>query len=228
MKGGVGPTKRRQGRLAAITKHEVFVGDRRFCERQPLGREHAPAGIQLVDHLRGDPLDRPPAGVEPVEALHLVGGVVLGPEAERLGLHPQVRVFGDQDHRPRGLLLLERERGPQDAVVGRVLEKRLVEPLLGRPAEHDADRAEALAKRAASGGEHVAGQGVDPAEKLAGLEVDVFVAPLELVEFLEHRDRDRDVVFLEIPDAAAVVEDHVRVEHEQFGADRRHPGLHAD
>ena len=49
------------------------------------------------------------------------------------------------------------------------------------------------------------------------MEVDIFVAALELVEFLEHRDRNRDVVLLEIADAAAVVEDDVGVEDEELG-----------
>jgi hypothetical protein len=113
---------------------------------------------------------------------------------------------------------LEAERRPQDAVVGRVLQKGIRAGRLSGPgAQHHPDRTQALPQRAALGGEHVAGERVEAAKKLAGLEVDVFVAALELVEFLEHRDWNRDVVLLEIADAAAVVEDDVGVEDEELG-----------
>ena len=42
------------------------------------------------------------------------------------------------------------------------------------------------------------------------------VAFLELVEFLEHRDRNRDVVLFEVLDAVGVVQDDVGVQHKQF------------
>ena len=112
---------------------------------------------------------------------------------------------------------MEAERRPQDAVVGRVLKKRFVQPAVGTAPQHHADRTQALPQRAALGGEHVAGEHIDAAKKLAGLEVDVFIAAFELVEFLEHRDRNRDVVLLEIADAAAVVEDDVGVENKELG-----------
>ena len=213
----IGAAVGRQRRLAAVAQHEVLVGSRRLLDRQIGCGQLATLCVEAVVHFGVDPLDRPLAGVERVEALDFVGGVVLRAEAERLGLHPQIRVLRDDDHRPRRRLLLEAERRPQDAVVGSVLQKRFVQPTVGTAPQYHADRTQPLSQRAALGGKYVAGERIEAAEKFAGLEVDVFVAALELVEFLEHRDRNRDVVLLEIADAAAVVEDDVGVEDEELG-----------
>ena len=97
----IGAAVGRQRRLAAVAEHEVLVGPRRLFDRQIGCRQPATLRVEPIDHLGVDPFDRPLAGVERVEALDLVGGVVLGAEAERLGLHPQVRVLGDEDHGPR-------------------------------------------------------------------------------------------------------------------------------
>ena len=106
-------------------------------------------------------------------------------------------------------------------MVGGVLEKRIVEADTGAGAEDHPDCPQPFAERAPLRRKHVSGEGVKAAEKLARLEVDVFVAPLELVELLEHGDRNCDVVFLEFPNAAAVVEDDVGVEDEEFGGQHR-------
>ena len=101
-------------------------------------------------------------------------------------------------------------------MIGRVLQKGIFEQGFATAPEHDADRTKALAERAAVVREHVAGEGIEAAEELARLKVDVFIAAFKLVEFLEHRDRDRDVVLFKVADASAVVKDHVRVEHEEL------------
>ena len=106
-------------------------------------------------------------------------------------------------------------------MVGGVLEERIVEADAGPGAEDHPDRPQPLPQRAPLRRKHVAGEGVEAAEELTGLEMDVFVAPLELVELLEDGDRNRDVVFLELPNAAAVVEDDVGVEDEEFGGQHR-------
>ena len=62
----------------------------------------------------------------------------------------------------------------------------------------------------------VVGQLVELADELAGLEVEDRVPLLELVELLEHRDRDRDVVLLEVVESVEVVEDDGGVEDEDL------------
>ena len=62
----------------------------------------------------------------------------------------------------------------------------------------------------------VAGQLVQLADELPRLEVDEVVTALEAVELLQHDDRERDVVLLEVVDAGVIEENDVRVDHEEL------------
>ena len=204
-------------RLAAVAEDEVLVRQRGLDGGQGSGRNRSRWPVEAVDRGAVDPLDDPFSGVERVETADLVGRVILRADADRLRLHPQIRILGDEDHLPARDVPLDGECRPQDAVVGGVLEERIVEADTGPGSEDHPDRPQSVAQWAPLRRKHVAGEGVKAAEKLACLEMDVFVAALELVEFLKHRDRHRDVVLLEIADAAAVVEDDVGVEDEELG-----------
>ncbi len=57
---------------------------------------------------------------------------------------------------------------------------------------------------------------VEEAARLAGVARDVGQAALVLVELLEGGDRQVDVVLVEAEQAGRVVDQHVRVEHEQL------------
>ena len=208
-------------RLAAVAEDEVLVRKRGLDGGQGSGRNRPRWPVETVDRGAVDPLDDPFTGVERVESADFVRRVILRADADRLRLHPQIRILGDEDYLPARIVPLDGKCCPQDAVVGGVLEKRIVEADAGAGAEDHPDRPQPLAQRAPLRREHVAGEGVKAAEELAGLEMDVFVAPLELVELLENGDRNRDVVLLELPNAAAVVEDDVGVEDEEFGGQHR-------
>src|SRR4029077_3449378 len=71
----------------------------------------------------------------------------------------------------------------------------------------------------------VVGELVELADELAGLEVEDRVPLLELIELLEHRDRDRDVVLLEVLESVEVVEDDGGVEDEDLLVRLGHEGL---
>ena len=73
--------------------------------------------------------------------------------------------------------------------------------------------------------EFVAAEGVEGAEELAGVVVEGFVALFELIELLEDDDGHDDVVFFEVVEAGAVVEDDVGVEDEDFFLRSRHSHL---
>ena len=60
-------------------------------------------------------------------------------------------------------------------------------------------------------------QVADLAHEGPGIEVDGFVAFLELVQFLDDRDGNHDVVVLKLFDALIVVQDDIGVQHEDFG-----------
>ncbi len=55
----------------------------------------------------------------------------------------------------------------------------------------------------------------DPRD-LAGVPADLIDAFLELVEFLDHDDRDHHIVFLERKDRPRIVEQHVGIQYEYF------------
>ena len=83
-------------------------------------------------------------------------------------------------------------------------------------ADLDEETPAALTERQPLGERAVACQLVQLADELPRLEVDQVVPAFEAVELLEHHDRKRDVVLLEVVDAGVVEEDHVRVDHEQL------------
>ena len=99
---------------------------------------------------------------------------VLSDEPERFGLHAEIRDLRHEDHRPWGHRGADGERRAENAVVGRVGEAGDVAAALG-VADHHADRAQPGSEWAAARGENVAGERVEPPEKLPGLEVDVFI-----------------------------------------------------
>ena len=65
---------------------------------------------------------------------------------------------------------------------------------------------------------------VELADELAGLEVEDRVPLLELIELLEHRDRDRDVVLLEVLEGVEVVQHDGGVEDEDLALRLGHLG----
>jgi hypothetical protein len=72
-------------------------------------------------------------------------------------------------------------------------------------------------------GQHVAaGEAVELADELAGLQVEDRVALLELVQLFEDGNGDGDVVFLEVEDGVEVVEDDRGVEDKDFGQSSLH------
>jgi len=57
---------------------------------------------------------------------------------------------------------------------------------------------------------------VERADDLARVAARLVVVLLELVQLLDHRERDDDLVLLELEDRLRVVQQHVRVEHEML------------
>ena len=113
-------------------------------------------------------------------------------------------------------------------MIGGVAQEGRLELLLQFAAQHDADRPQPRAQRGPLLGKNVARDLIETAEELAGLEVDVVVPFLEAVEFFQDRDRDGDVVFFKIANAAGVVQDDIRVEDEELGIVLRRAIVHRD
>ena len=113
-------------------------------------------------------------------------------------------------------------------MIGGVAQKCRLESLFQLAAQHDADRSQSRAQGRPLLGKDIARDLVETAEELAGLEVDVVVPFLEAVEFFQDRDRDGDVVFFKIANAAGVVQDDIRVQNEELGIMLRRAVVHRD
>jgi hypothetical protein len=139
-----------QDAFRAIPQNEIFVGQRIGDALDGISRDIAAVFVKQRDRFAGGVGDDSLAGVELVERLDLVGGVVLRREAERFGLHSQVGVFADQHDGARWLAFLQNQGRIQDAMVGRVLKERGLEPAVELAAQDDADRAHVVPQRSAA------------------------------------------------------------------------------
>ena len=87
-----------QGRLAAVADNQILVGQGIWIQRQRFNANTALfLAVQRLNQLRFHPVQTAAAGVEAADILDMVGGVILGHQPDRLGLHPQVDVLGHQD-----------------------------------------------------------------------------------------------------------------------------------
>lgn len=214
-----------EGGFAGVFEDEVFVGDEGGIEGHFVGGEFEGDLVHGFDDIFGDVFDGAAAGVEGGDVGDVVGFVVLGGEADGFGLHAEVDVFADEDEGAVGFAGVEVEGDVEDLVVGFVGGEEAVEFFVDDGFDGDADGAAAAAEADAFGEEGVAAHAVEAADEFAGVEVDGFVAFFEVVEFFEDGDGEGDVVFLEVFEAAAVVEDDVGVEDEEFFGFGGHRGF---
>ena len=149
--------------------------------------------------------------VQPVDldALVLVG---LRDHPERVGADAQVRVHRDEDGRPAGVVLADVEGRLQDGLVHR----GVIDGARQRRAA-----CSGTATRSAppeSSGTPLDSEPpalaelVEEARDRARVAAALGALALELVDLLDHVDRDDDVVVLELEDGVRVVEEDVRVE----------------
>ena len=180
------------------------------------------SGLDPV-HLVGTHPELADSGVE-VCNVHLVGGVVLGDQAHRIGLDPQVGVLGDEHHRRPGahhLLqpLLERHR--QDVVIAIAapqLRRQLGQCLIA--AEHHLEGAATGCIAATGIHRHPIGQValltqlIQQPRHQASIAALLRGIPLEAVDLLHHLDRHHHVVVLEAGQRRGVMQQNVGVENE--------------
>ena len=188
---------------------------------QPIDRQH-PLLVQLVDQ-RARRLDR---HIPRVQALgvDLLVLKVLRRDAQRVRLDPRGKVVGHED---RPIPTLVQLPGDGDDLVVRLLLAQRGRTL--DRAHHDADRPRLpvgarahthAGTQAQITPSHAPGQvarlaqAIQVADGLAGVAGHLVLALLELVELLDHRERDDDIVLLEHKQGFGVVDKHIRVEHE--------------
>ena len=181
---------------------DLFQADGAFLEK-------------LVDQPAIHVLEDVLALVQLVHAGDLARLVVLRLDPDALGLHADVDVLGDQDHAVLAVFLGKVERQGDDAMVGFVLPEHVAEERIPLDVRLH-DESAAAGQRDPIAQELVPAHGIELAGELARVEVDGLVPFLELVDLLQHGDRDDNIVLLERADAVVVMKDDVCVEHEDF------------
>lgn len=202
--GGVG------GVLLVLEQHELVGQQRPAGQVEPAGLELL-LGEQPVDHLpRHERLA--PARVEAVE-VDLLGLEVFGDQAQRVALDAGVDVLADEDD--GRALLLQGQRAADDAVVRRVGGQAGAELLVFL--EDDAHAPAGLRDGHAVGEVALLSQRVEQPDGRPRVAAEVVGAALELVELLDHVERDDDLVLLEHVQRVGVVQQDVGVDDEVLG-----------
>ena len=188
--------------LLAVRRAGIEPGERRARELSLL--------VQRVDQVVRH-LHRAVPRVQPVR-IHAVGLEVLAGDAQRIALDARVDVLGDEDGAQPARL--QPGGHAQDQVV--VLVE--LQPALAGHRLHacHADHASLLVPADALEEVPEAPELVERADHLARVAARLVVVLLELVQLLDHRERDDDLVLLELEDRLRVVQQHVRVEHEML------------
>ena len=160
----------------------------------------------------------------------LVVEVVLGGEAERARLDPQIDVLGDQDHVATWVVAREVHDDRDDLVVGLAAGERgrqrcrdrlglQVQPSRRGVAGFLRQR-DTLHDRLVAGTGEPAHQLVEKARRLPRVARNLGDALLVVVELFEREDRQVDVVLFEAEQARRVVHQDVGVEHEELAGGR--------
>jgi hypothetical protein len=183
-------------RERALLEEQVDVGARHL--------ELAGAAVELLD----------------VDALR---EVVLRRQAERVGADAQVHVLGDEDRRHAPRAVADVERHGEDVVVGDLARAQGLGQLAARERDGDAaarGQAHAIVEVA------LLAQGVEQAGDGAGVATALVQLLLEGVDLLDDRDRDVDVVLLELEERLGIVQQDIRIEDEvlEHGTERRAGG----
>jgi hypothetical protein len=208
--------KGNQSRTGRALDHEKLVGHQRLLQIQARRVHLALRAVEVGDHVCRRVLDGSIAPLEGRQVGHVIGGVVLGHQANGLGLHAQIHVLADQNHLPVGVVLGVAVRRVEDCVVGLLASEHAGNVRMEILLEADHDVAETGTDGQAAVEQLVGAQGVKRPHKLPRVKIEAPAPLLEAVQFLYHGDWNEDVVVLELVDAAAVVKNDVGVEYKDL------------
>ena len=65
-------------------------------------------------------------------------------------------------------------------------------------------------------------QFIETAKEISGIKVDLFISPLELVQFLQNGNGDRDFIIMKLMNTGCIVKNDVRIQYEYFSLAFRH------
>ena len=169
-------------------------------------------------------------GIEEVGVLeHLVVEIILGGEAQRVGLDPHVDILRDENDAAPGMGARKLHHDGDNVVVGLAARERrwqrhrnrfgLQEQTPGRGAARFLGQRNPLHDRAVRRlrGDEL----IQKTRCLTRIARDFGHAFLVRVELLKREHRQVDVVLFEVEHARRIVHQHIGVEHEQLGSGRR-------
>ena len=149
---------------------------------------------------------------------HTVRQIILDLHARRLRLHAQVHILGDQRNESSGIAVAHPHRRGEDAVVLYVVLEEFPELRGERMVGLQPDVTQTLAYGQAVLSERLMLRNtIYVPQEMPGVVCEGVVALLELVQFLHYGDRDHQMVVLEMTYCIVVVQDDVRVQHEDLG-----------
>jgi len=195
-----------EGALAARAQDHELVGPERLVGDDLA----APGGVDGVDP--GGLLAGGDAQVALLDGHPLVA-VLLGQQLQGLGLDAQAGVLGDEHHLALpGQLLGQVGRGGQDPVVLGVRGEGVGQVEPGGQADLDPDAA-AAGQLDPLGEVALLAEALEGADGPPGRRPGLVGPGLELVQLLDHGQRDGDVMLLEATRGLWVGDEHVGVEH---------------
>mmetsp|Transcript_24560 Transcript_24560/g.42250 ORF Transcript_24560/g.42250 Transcript_24560/m.42250 type:complete len:409 (+) Transcript_24560:1128-2354(+) len=233
----LGAVRREDGFGTAALDDEVLVGGGVSKEVGKLRLGYDTSPVQRIDDRDGSVLDDALAGIHGRLGLDVrVVYVVLRGQAQRPRFHAQVHVLRHQNYRRKCLLIIidgnplalsslgpvdsERMDHLQNAMIRAVAVENLMEQVVRAGIRYtalddDLDLSETLPEWDAGipKQKFPAGKLINSTKKLSRVEVDYFVALLELVQLLEDCDGEDHIMLAEVEQAVRIVKNHVRVQH---------------
>jgi hypothetical protein len=144
--------------------------------------------------------------------------VILRRQADSLGLHAQVDVFADQNDLALGLGLRQAIGDIENFMIRGLRREAPFQFGMERLTYLDHDPAKSIRDLDASIEEGIARQFVYGPQEFSRGEIERLVPLLEVIEFLDDRDGNNNIMLLKLVDALAVVQSNIGVENEGFPA----------
>ena len=148
---------------------------------------------------------------------NVVGSVVLSHQSDGAGFHPQIDVLADENDGVVFVFLRNVVSDIENAVIFFLsIGKDQLQVRVHFFIEADGQYTLAFSQSHIAVEKLAGTQLVDFPDKFPGMMVDDLRALLELIEFLKNRDRDDNIVFLEVVDTGTVMEDDIGIENEKL------------
>ena len=167
----------------------------------------------MVDQLAVDIFEDTAAPVELRQIRHVIGAIILGGQPYGFGLHAQVDVLGDQHHLVETFLDGDVIGRVEDVMVGFGAREIGLDLVVELGFQKNRNASLPGADRNPAVEDVIPGEVVQGAQKFARVAVENILAFLEAVELFDDGDRNNDIMFVELVDTTAVVQDDIGIQN---------------